>query len=146
MPSGSLLVYDAALDALLKGTLPPFVSSPISAVLLSPSYVPNLAAHANFSDISASELSSSDTARLQLTGANVVAAAFRSDTLIFGDPVTLGPVRYMAFVLGLPKSLQPSSPLLGVADLSPTGGALEAQRGRFEVSVPPGGWFSLARA
>lgn len=146
MVSAPLILNDTSLNSLLAGTLAPLGISPISAVLLSPAYVPDPVNHSSFAEIAAFELVSAETKRVQLTGVSITGAAFRSDDLIFGDPVTIGPARYLAFVMGAPKSLTPGSILLGVADLAPSGGALEAQRGRFSVKAPASGWFALNRA
>jgi len=146
MPSGTLTLFDATLNALLRCALPSLETAPYTALLLAPGYVPNAATHSVFADVEAFELTSSEAVRVQLTGGLVTAAAFHSDDIIFGDPVTLGPVRYMALLAGVPAALTSSSILLGVADLLPGGGALEAQRGRFSVSAPAAGWFSLTRA
>ena len=146
MPSGSFCLYDATLDALLRCELPALETSTITALLLAPTYNPDPVTHSSFSDIMDHEIRSGDAARLHLTGASVTAATFRSDNLIFGDPVTIGPDRYLAFLSSVASALVPDSILLGVADLSPGGGALEAQRGRFEITVPAAGWFNITRA
>jgi len=146
MPVGALCLYDATLDALLRGSLPPLEASPITALLLAPSYMPAPEQDSCLADVSAHEVLSADARRLQLTGINISGAVFHSDDLVFGDPITLGPVRYIAFLLGIATGLKPDSLLLGVADLSPGGGALEAQRGHFSVTAPASGWFRLTRA
>ena len=145
MLAGALTLVDSMLNGLLRGTVPPLDTSPLTALLLAPGYVPNTAKHSVFTDIEAFELKANDAVRLLLTGTSVAGGAFRSDDLIFGDPISIGPVRYLAFLAGNPGALAPSSMLIGVADLSPTGGALEAQRGKFAVTAPSAGWFNLAR-
>jgi len=145
MLTGSLTLYDNALNGLVAGSFPSLQASPICAILLAPAYVPDAAVHARFADVSVHEAKSAGNLRLQLTGASVAAAAFHSNDLIFGDPVTLGPVRTLALVMGLAGGLTADSPLLGYIDLAPAGGALEAQRGRFAVAAPASGWFQLAR-
>jgi len=145
MLTGSLTLYDSALNALVAGSLPSLQSSPVSAVLLAPAYVPDTVAHARFADMSTHEVKSATEFRLQMTGVSVTVATFYSDDLVFGDPITLGPARYLALVLGFSAVLNADSPLLGYCDLVPGGGALEAQRGRFAVTAPAGGWFQLTR-
>ncbi|MCJ9428687.1 hypothetical protein [Kordiimonas marina] len=148
MTAGPFLLYDTTLAALMAGTLNPLADTDITAVLLSPAYVPDLAAHTTYADISAAEIIGSDYRQLRLTGGMVAplsgaAAAFTSDPLNWGNPVTLPPTRYMTLLLGLPSALTPASPLIGVQQL--TTGAVEAVRGAFTVSPPAGGWFHLAR-
>jgi len=143
MPSGPFCLYEPTLDTMLRGTSPSLDTSPISAVLLAPTYVPDIKAHSLFSHVQDHEFMASSQARLLVSGKQVLNAAFHSDDLIFGNPVTLGPVRYVAFVFGASKALKADSPLLGLIDLSPAGGAVEAQRGRFAVAVPEAGWFQL---
>ena len=148
MPSGPLLLYDTVLKGLLTCETPSLLETPITACLLKTSHVADLSAHTRFSDIEADELTARDYKRTVLTGRQVLQntgiPSFTSDTVVFGDPVTIGPVRYMAFVFGAPYGLKASSPLLGIAELS-TGGAVEAQRSAFSVASPESGWFSLAR-
>jgi len=144
MPTGTLCLFDSTLDGLLRGTVPALDTSVLTGLLLAPSYVPNPAAHSVFADVSAHEFMPENPFRKQLTGTHVTAQSFHSDDIIFGDPVTLGPVRYLAFVIALSGVISPTTRLLGVADLSPAGGALEAQRGKFSVTAPPAGWFGLA--
>jgi len=145
MLTGSLALYDSTLNGLLAGSFPALQSTPMTAVLLGPSYAPDAVSHNRFADVSQHETPSLAAVRLQLTGVSVATASFHTDDLVFGNPVTLGPVRYLVFVVGLPAGLNVDSPLLGYADLQPTGGALEAQRGRFSVAAPTGGWFQLTR-
>lgn len=143
--TGPLDLYDSTLDALAASSFPALSSAPLSAVLLAPNYVPDFALHSRFADIAAYEVPGGDSLRVLLTGTNVAGAAFFSDDLIFGDPVTVGPVRYLALTIGAPNGLSDDSLLIGVADLSPLGGALEAQCGRFSVAAPAGGWFKISR-
>jgi len=148
MTAGPFLLYDSMLTALVAGALAPLPEADITAVLLSPAYVPDLAAHTAYGDVSAFEISGGDYHGLRLTGGAVAplsgaAAAFTSDPISWGDPVSLPPTRYMALVFGLPSALKSSSPLIGVQQLAT--GAVEAVRGAFTVSPPAGGWFHLAR-
>ena len=148
MAAGPLLVYNKALNGLLDGSLPSLTTSPLSAVLLSPSHSVDLGAHETLADITADEITNADYARVEVTGERVEYDAsgpcFHSDSINFGDPVTLGPARYVVLVCGAPGGLEADSPLLGIADLT-SGGAVEAQRSKFMVSPPTEGWFSLVR-
>ena len=148
MAAGPLLVYNKALNGLLDGSMPPLTNSPLSAVLLSPSHGVDLAAHETLADITVDEITNADYAPVEVTGerveVGVAGPCFHSDAINFGDPVTLGPARYLVLVRGVPGGLQADSPLLGIADLT-SGGAVEAQRSKFTVSPPAEGWFSLVR-
>lgn len=146
MPAGSMRVYDSALNSLLAGTLPQLETASITALLLGVSHSVNLAEHACLADIEAEEITGFDYARKRVTGGRVEAglggSSFTSDIIHFGNPVTLGPARYMAFVFGRPGGLTAESPLLGIAELA-EGSAVEAQRSGFAVHPPLEGWFKL---
>ncbi|MBL4837965.1 MAG: hypothetical protein JKY34_10350 [Kordiimonadaceae bacterium] len=148
MAAGPLLVYNRALNGLFDGSLPSLTTTPLSAVLLSPSHGVDLAAHETLADITADEIENPDYAPAEVTGERVEVDAsgpcFHSDTINFGDPVTLGPARYVVLVCGAPGGLEANSLLLGIAELT-SGGAVEAQRSKFTVSPPAEGWFRLAR-
>jgi len=141
MPAGPMLLYSAAVDALLRAQIP-LHATPITALLLAPGYVPDLALHTAYSDIAAYDLAPSR--RVSVTGTSVSAGAFRSDTLMFGDPLSTGPVRHCALVQAPATLFRPDSPLIGVIDLAPDGPPLEARNGPFTVTMPAGGWFQLA--
>ncbi|MBL4791006.1 MAG: hypothetical protein JKY60_18815 [Kordiimonadaceae bacterium] len=145
MITGSLNLYDSALAGLLSGRCSSLANTSVTAVLLSPGYAPDFAAHSSFADIVQAELKGAAALRHLLTGTRINGAAFLSDSLLFGDPVTVGPVRYVAMVMGTPKGLGTESALLGFLDVAPEGAALEAQRARFEIIAPAEGWFRLSR-
>ena len=149
MPAGSMLMYDAALYGLLKCNLPNLETAPITAVLLSAAHIADLASHSVFADITQSEITGFDYARRLVTGGRIVAniggPSFHSDTIQFGNPVTLGPAKYMAFIFGMPVGLKANSQLLGIASLAESG-VVEAQRSNFALSPPASGWFQQARA
>ncbi|MEX0299201.1 MAG: hypothetical protein AB3N28_09030 [Kordiimonas sp.] len=149
MPAGPLRVYDSALLGMLDQTLPPLDTATLTALLLSPRHVVDLASHQILLDIKDDEISAADYARASVNGARLSkvpgGASFFSDPIHFGDPVTMGPVSFLAMVYGELHSLSDASPLLGIAELS-VGGAVEAQRSRFSISAPPEGWFFLTRS
>lgn len=149
MPAGPLSVYDSALSGMLSQSLPSLVSSPVSAVLLNPGHEVDLAAHSRFSDVEAFEIDMAEYRRQPVTGARVIpgvgGASFHTDTIHFGDPVTIGPVAYLVIAYGAVPRLSNDSPLLGIAELSVEGGAVEAQRSSFSVSAPASGWFEFSR-
>ncbi len=144
MQAGSLILSNAALRGLLDNSIS-LLNKPISAVLLAPGYEPDKS-HSSYSDISAYLVRSADYKPTQLTGCRIEAtASFSSDPLNFGGSVTISPVRYVAFVSGLVKTLNPNNPLIGVAALANGGTAIEAIRSSFSISPPDEGWFSLTQ-
>lgn len=149
MPTGPMHVYDSALEALLASRSPSLATSPLTAVLLNPRHTVDLTSHRVFADIAGDEISDTDYKRRTLTGTRVQletgGPVFLSDSVSFGNPVTLGPVGYMALVFGRAAGLKSDSALLGISELS-IGGAVEAQRNVFRVSPPLDGWFQLSRS
>lgn len=148
MPSGPLLLYDQALEGLLSGALPSLETAPLTACLLAPNHQLNLSGHSQFLDVVDDEVPGRDYERVAITGQYIdrsgTVPSFHTDSVNFGNPVTLGPVRYMVFVCGSKGNLNVSSPLLGVLELS-VGGVVEAQRSSFEISQPAEGWVRLSR-
>lgn len=148
MATGSMLPYDAILKGLLTRETPCLLETPITACLLAPSHVVDLSAHRVFSQIKASEIKDRDYKRVQVTGARVEDTSgrpyFHTDKLMFGDPVTLGPAGYLAFVFGLANGLTDNNVLLGISELAQNG-AVEAQRSVFLVEPPADGWFHIQR-
>lgn len=149
MDGGPITLYDSALYGMLACTQPGLVS-PITAILLSAAHVSNMVAHSQFSHIKADEILGYDYARKQVTGQGLSlvdsSVRFTSDTIQFGNPVTIGPVKYLALVFGNKDTLADSSLLLGIADLAPSGGAVESQNSGFAIMPPVEGWFSLSQA
>jgi len=147
MDGGPITLYDSALYGMLACTQPGLVS-PITAVLLSAAHVPDMAEHTQFSHIKAEEIAGYDYARKQVTGQALSlvdgSVRFTSDTIQFGNPVTIGPVKYLALVFGSAGTLADSSVLLGLADLAPSSGAVESQNSGFAITPPAEGWFSLS--
>lgn len=122
----------------------------LTALLLRPDYQPDASAHTSFGDIADHEVTAPDYQQQRLHGARFLktatGASFTTDDLLFGDPICLPPVRYLAICIGLPKALDMSAPLVGILDLVPGGSAVEAVRGRFAITPPTEGWFTLAQA
>ncbi len=149
MPAGPLRVYDSALHGMLNQSLPQIDATPLTALLLSPQHVVDFASHQVLADIKGHEISAMDYGRHSVKGARISmvpgGTAFFSDAINFGNPVTMGPVSFLAIVYGERQSLLDESPLLGIAELA-VGGAVEAQRSGFSVSAPPEGWFFLTRS
>lgn len=150
MITGPLQLYDKSLVALLDGSRKLLDEAKLTALLLKTSYVPDLTVHSTLADISAFEVSGDDYQRRSVTGgaiqASPGAAAFTSDTISWGDPVTLPPAKYLAICYGALGTLALDSPLLGVMDLAQGAPSIEAVRSSFRVTPPATGWFTLSRA
>jgi len=150
MTTGPLILSEAMLLALLSGTPERLDQAALTALLLTPDYLPDPVSHGVYADIAAYEVAATDYQRQRLHGgrfaATATGASFTSDPILFGDPVCLPPVRYLAFCFGLPAALEDDAPLVGVMDLAPGGVAVEAVRGRFAVTPPAEGWLTLAQA
>ncbi|NVJ71384.1 MAG: hypothetical protein HWE08_13565 [Alphaproteobacteria bacterium] len=150
MIAGPLQLYDSAVLSLVDGSRKPLSQEPLTALLLKPTYVPDLAAHTQLTDVEALEANTGDYRRLALTGPIIRAmaggASFSSDPISWGNPVSLPPVKYLLLAYGAPGTLSGSSSLLGVLDLAENAPAVEAVRSSFTVTPPAGGWFILSRA
>ncbi|TNE60830.1 MAG: hypothetical protein EP335_17475 [Alphaproteobacteria bacterium] len=148
MTPGSFLLYDSVIASLGEGSLPPLDGAALTAMLLRPDHVPDLAAHCQLADVQAFEMEGGNYRRLALTGARLErvtgGVAFRSDPLIWGDPVDIGPAGYMVLAFGSPAKLVASATLLGIQQLAD--GAVEAVRSRFSIAPADAGWFHLGRA
>jgi|GEM_PF-3866433 len=148
--TGPLQLYDRSLVGLLDGSRKLLDEASLTALLLSSNYVPDLAVHRVLADVSAFEVSGGDYRRRSVTGGTILAstgaAAFSTDAISWGDPVTLPPVKYLAICYGALGTLAPDSQLLGVMNLAGDAPSVEAVRSSFSVSSPLGGWFSLTRA
>lgn len=150
MITGPLNLYDKSLVALLDGSRKLLDEAKLTAMLLNATYVPDLSAHATLADVSAFEVAGWDYTRRSVTGgaiqASTGAAAFTSDAISWGDPVTLPPAKYLVMAYGALGTLAPDSPLLGVMDLNESAPSVEAVRSSFRVTPPTSGWFALSRA
>ncbi|WP_286828751.1 MULTISPECIES: hypothetical protein [Kordiimonas] len=150
MITGPLQLYDQSLVALLDGSRKLLDEAKLTALLLNATYVPDLSAHATLADVSGFEIAGGDYHRRSVTGGAIQAAtgvaAFTSDAISWGDPVTLPPAKYLAICYGALGTLAPESPLLGVMDLAGSAPSVEAVRSSFRVTPPASGWFTLSRA
>lgn len=149
MPTGQFLLFDAAVRELLLCDSASLESADLTACLLTNGYVPDLAGHEEFGDVSAYEASGLDYRQARVKGSAIVdatgGAAFTSDAISFGNPVSIPFVKYLLLVRGLPGALRSSSRLVGVLDLN-TGGIVEALRDEFTITPSVGGWFQVTRA
>ncbi|WP_262689790.1 hypothetical protein [Kordiimonas aestuarii] len=146
MNTGPMILYAPPFEHLMTGVLR-LPLARLSAVLLDGRYVPDMSQHDRYSHITPYELSGGDYGPVAVAGVRVEpvpgGAAFFTDPIIWGDPVDLPPARFLALLMSLPGKPKAEDALFGLVDLSPAGGAVEAQRGAFGVSPPTGGWFTL---
>lgn len=144
--------YHIFLKGLLDGTMPSLVSGDVSAHLFAVTYVPDLDVNMSLDDIKAHELSCVDYSPQSVRGCHVEARLapnegwfFSSDTLSFGDPITLPIFRYLVLASGLPRQNYEKKKLIAVADLAP-GGAREVVNGKFEFLPSTDGWLAISSA
>lgn len=140
MPQASLMFFESAKTDLLRGRLA-FDGIPMTAVLVPPGYDPDLTDHSVFDDLGFGK--DAPAHAVLVTGQAVIQDSFKTDSLHFGDPITTGPVRYVAFVEATPQSLSADKRLIFLLDLTQGETIYEAQQGAFEIKAPAGGWFTL---
>lgn len=149
MTVGNLVIYDNALTGIFNGTLPALPAASLSAHLLSAGYAPDTVLHSSFNDVAAFEVQGHGFEAKSLTGVHVVTGAgqvsVHSDPIIFGDPISVPPFRYLLIAYGLPGAAADNKALFGFADLSTGGGALETVRGSLHFSHGDGGWFGVSQ-
>lgn len=147
MPSPTTFLYAHVVQNILMGALSGPGNQELSAHLMMPGFVPDQLAQKTFSDVAVHELLGRDYKAKRILGAAVSfdsgVWSFTSDALIFGDPVTVSPFRFLVMAYGLPGASAASKTLLACSDLAPSGGALEAVAGSLVISPPSGGWFSI---
>ncbi len=147
MAIGAVALYHAALLHLLRGGWGDLEQRPLSAILLTGQYTPDLAVHSHWSHVLAYQPVSPDyrpqpalNSSLSMLSESV---SFQTDAVSFGEAVTIQDVRYFALVLGTASNLLSSDRLLGYVDLSPGGGTRESYSAPFSVHPPSTGWFTL---
>ncbi|WP_308908962.1 hypothetical protein [Pseudokordiimonas caeni] len=149
MSTGPFTLFDTTLAGLLSGAFGNLAVGPVSAVLLTDAYSPDLVADASLADVSIFEVSGGDYAPLSISSPAIVpvagGAAFSSGDADWGDPVTMPEAKYLVLVKGNAGSLDPGDPLIGFVDLDESGDGVASVNGRFRISTPVGGWFDLTR-
>lgn len=126
----------------------------MSAHLLVPTFVPDTALSATVATVVDFELASSDYQPQSITGQSVFGAgdvwSFTSDPILFGDPVTLPPFRYLVLARGHVNAAASAKPLLACLDLGldlgASGTAREVVKGAFVIRPDAAGWFSITQA
>lgn len=140
-------VYQQAMRAVLSGALPGFGGVGLSAHLMKPAFVPDQIGQETFADIIAYEITGSDYSPRSVNGIAVTAESgswsLETDTIIFGDPVTVPPFRFLVMAYGPVAAPSSSKQLLLCTDLAPSGGALEASDGALKVEMPSTGWLTI---
>lgn len=150
MSSASMKLYEQSLVGLFLGALKGYGASDLSAHILGPSYVPDLSAHATLDQVAVHEVAAADYAPQAVSGVTVTPVAgtviISADPIVFGDPVTIPPFRYLLLAYGLPTVEAARKSLVGYADLSPNGGAREAVDGAVVMTFGSNGWISLTQS
>ena len=148
MPSPTTCLYEKTMQSVLSGLLPEPAACSLSAHLMVPAFIPNQTTQETFADIAAHEMSWRDYSARAVTGAAIMVNngvwSLTSDPIIFGDPVTVPPFRFMVMAYGAPAAPPATKQLLLCADLVSGGGALEATRGALKIEPPTAGWFAIS--
>lgn len=137
-------VYDNGFLGLLDGDID-WVTGPVTAVLLSSAYTPNISTHSTYADLT-NEITDPDYApvaigsrAINLDGANV---DYDGGNAEFGDPVTIT-ARYMVFVAGTAGALAGTDRLISLHDIESDASSTNAV---WRITAPAAGWFSVSRA
>lgn len=145
-----MLCYSGFLKALLEGSMPPLVSGDVSAHIFEVSYEPDLSGYAYMDGIKTHEIACSDYSPQQVTGRRVTPSVlpatgwiFASDTISFGDPITLPIFRYLVLASGLPRQDYATKRLVAFADLAPDG-AREVINSKLEFLPGTDGWLAIS--
>ncbi|WP_262694477.1 hypothetical protein [Kordiimonas aquimaris] len=147
MPSVHTFVYQQAMRAVLLGALPGFGGAGLSAHLMTPAFVPDQIGQETFADIASHEITGFDYSPRPVNGIAVIADngswSLATDAIIFGDPVTVPPFRFLVMAYGSVAAPASSKQLLICVDLNPSGNALEAINGVLKIETPPAGWLTI---
>ncbi len=148
MTPGEIMLFRSAAKGILCGTLPSLSNTDLTAHMLKASASPDISSHQTLADLGAHEVLSGGVGPKAVTGLQVLDGVgeeliLKTDPIIFGDPVTTPPFRYLVLAYGLPAQAPNTKALLAYADLSTEGGALEVVRGALEFNTDAGGWIRL---
>lgn len=150
MDVGVMNIYTKAMESLLQGALGNLATDAVAAVLVGTGYTPNLATDTTWANVSVHELTDTDYAQQALTTVALTGVTdgykFTSDTISYGDPVTILDAKYLVFVMGAATSLASTDKLLAVMDLRTEGGTVGAFNDNFSIVTPTNGWFTVTRA
>lgn len=147
--TATMTVLGPALAQMLSGLLPAVSTANFSAHLLAPSTQFETGFLTSLSDVSDYLVGHQIPFVAPIHGARVEldlegAPCFHTDALVFGDPVSTPPFRYIGFAYGLPDAPLSEKSLLGYLDLAPTTGAVEVVNGPLHVQPPAEGWFNIS--
>lgn len=142
------MIYTKTLRSILLGAIASPGESTISAHLMAPSFVTDHINDQTFADVIEHELSAAGYVPRIVTGVQIQTSGttclFTSDPIVFGDPVTVPPFRYLVIAYGAPASAPHKKQLLTAHDLAPGGGALESTNAALKISPPALGWFNIS--
>ena len=127
--------YASGLLSLVDGTVD-FETDGVYAVLLN-GYTFSVA-HNAYSDVSTDELTDTDYDPVALTGKSVALVGndvlYDSDTISFGDPVSIGPADGIALIVGSAASPDAADQLLFYAPLND----VQSTDAVFQITTPEG--------
>lgn len=147
---GEMTAYEQTLKKVISGLLPGYINQGISAHLMALNFTPDVANDTALSDVSTAEITGPDYSPKPLTGLSVIAASgavsIASDSILFGDPISLPSFRYLLFATGLPGASESSKQLVAYCDLAPSGGGVrEVVRGSLVFNQGTSGWLSFSQ-
>lgn len=145
-----MVVFRQTLKNVISAAMPGYINDGLSAHLMSPSFVPDAGNQQSWADVLGFEVFGKDYRAEPLTGLRVVAegskVSIQSDAILFGDPITIAPFRYLLFATGLPGAAAGSKKLVAYGDLAAGGGAREVVRGSLVFSHGTHGWLSFSQS
>lgn len=149
MQNASMTVFGPALTQILNGILPSIPVANFSAHLLSPTTQFDATVITSLADLTGFQIGDQAPYAISVSGCRIEAdangaPAFHTDTIVFGDPITTPPFRYVALAFGLLGVQASNKPLLGYLDLAPSSGAVEVVNGPLSIAPPSEGWFKIS--
>lgn len=148
MTTGEMTLFRSAAKGILCGTLPGLNNADLTAHVLKASASPDASTHQTLADLGMHEVLGGGVGPRAITGVQVLDGVgeeflLKTDPIIFGDPVTTPPFRYLVLAYGLPAEASNAKALLAYSDLSTEGGAVEVVRGALEFNSDASGWIRL---
>lgn len=145
---GEMITFEHTLREVLAGVMPGYINSGLSAHLMSHGDAPDVSVQQSLADIAGSEITGQDYGAVSLTGLSVDVGdgkvSIKSDAILFGDPITMPPFRYLLLASGLPGAAASSKKLVAYCDLATNGGVREVIRGSLVFSHGVDGWLSFS--
>lgn len=149
--TAKMTVFGPALAQVLSGLLPAISTADFSAHLLAPTAQFENGFLTSLAEVSGYLLGNQAPFIAPVQGTRIEtgldgAPSFHTDALVFGDPITTPPFRYIALAYGLPGAPLSEKAMICYLDLAPAIGAVEVVNGPLRVNPPADGWFKISLA